>query len=123
MMSVDDVKYEQPPPMSRPELEESFRSGSGERVRDALISAFYTEEGSWVQDWCLKLVTHSESVARSGVAKVLGNIAVVRRDQVDLMRCLDAVKKLTKDSDERVRIVARDALEDVFHAIKLNGGS
>ena len=118
-MSDSELKYEQPLPMSRRELEESFRSDSGERVRDALISAFYTEEGCWVQDWCLRLVDHPDSIARYGVAVVLGNIAIVRGNDIDLMKCLEAVEKLSSDPEERVKVAAGDALLDVLHAIKL----
>lgn len=123
MICERNLKYEQPPPMSRPELEVAFQCGLGEKVRDALISAFYNEESRWVQDWCFRLVEHSDSIARYGVALVLGNIAVVHRDEVDLMKCLEAVERLTADADEGVRTAAKDSLDDVLHAIKLRGVS
>jgi hypothetical protein len=53
--------------MSRAELEEGFRSGNGEKIRDALISAFYSEKGEWVQGWCLKFSDHPDPIARYGV--------------------------------------------------------
>lgn len=109
--------------MSRVELEEAFRSDSGETVRLALISAFYTEVAPWVQGWCMKLIDHPDSIARHGVALVLGNMVAVRSNEVDLMKCLEAVQKLIGDADEQVRIAAQDSLDDVLHAIKLRGVS
>ena|SRR5580704_11378473 len=117
------MKYEQPPPMSRRELEEAFRSGNGKRVRDALISAAYTEEGSWVANWCLSFVHHSDAMARSAAALVIGRVAISSRQTVDLPKCLDAVRSLTADSVEEVRTNAKDALDDVVHAIRLKSAS
>jgi hypothetical protein len=117
------VRYEQPPQMTRGELEEALRSGNGERVRDALISAFYSEKGEWIQSWCLKLSNHPDPTARYGVAVVLGNNAVVHRGEIDLLKSLEAVQKLGADSEERVRAAAKDSLGDVLHAINLKGTS
>jgi hypothetical protein len=86
--------------MARAELEEEFRSSDGERVRDALLSAFYSEKAEWVQSWCLELCTHHDPIARYGVAVVLGNNAVVHRDEIDLVKCLEAVEKLGGDLEE-----------------------
>jgi hypothetical protein len=109
--------------MNRGELEEAFLSGSGERVRDALISAFYSEKAEWIQGWCLRLSNHPDPIVRYGVAVVLGNIAVLHRSELDLVKCLEAVEKLSGDLEERVRFAAKDSLGDVLHAIKLNGTS
>jgi hypothetical protein len=109
--------------MSQAELEEAFGSGNGERIRDALISAFYSQKGEWVQGWCLKLSDHPDPIARYGVAVVLGNNAIVHRSEIDLMKCLEAVEKLGGDLEERVRAAAKDSLGDILHAIKLKGTS
>ena len=109
--------------MSRTELEEAFGSGNGERIRDALISAFYSEKGEWVQDWCLRLSDHQDPIARYGVAVVLGNIAVLHRRELDLVKCLEAVEKLSCDPEERVRPAAKDSLSDVLRAISIKGAS
>ena len=117
------MRYEQPPQMTRLELEKAFQSTDGKEVRDALISAFYSEEGKWVQGWCLKLIGHPDASARYGVAVVLGNIAVVHRCDVNLLKCLEAVEGLGCDPEESVRIAARDSLDDVLHPIRLQGTS
>jgi hypothetical protein len=70
------MKYEQPPPMSRGELEKAFRGNSGEGIRDALISAWYSEDARWLFAWCLKLVGDKRSIVRYGVGVVLGHIAI-----------------------------------------------
>jgi hypothetical protein len=109
--------------MTRAELEEVFRSGDGGKIRNALISAFYSEKSEWVQGWCLTLIDHPDPIARYGVAVVLGNNAVVHRDEIDLLKSLEAVEKLGADSEEGVRVAARDSLGDILHAIKLKGTS
>ena len=109
--------------MTQAELEEAFLSGNGQRVRDGLISAFYSEKGEWVQGWCLKLSDHPDPIARYGVAVVLGNNAIVHRDEINLVKCLEAVEKLGGDLEERVRAAAKDSLGEVLHAIKLKGTS
>ena len=109
--------------MSRQELEQAFGSGSGERVRDALISAFHTEDPSWVVQWCLRFVGHPEWPIRREAAIVLGNVAVVHHKQIDLSKCLGAVERLVVDQSEEVRSVAKEAMDDVLHAIRLKGVS
>ena len=109
--------------MSRGELEKAFSGNSGERIRDALISASYSEDASWVLDWCVKLAGDERSIARYGVAVVLGHIAIDGRREVDLMRCLEAAERLISDADEATRLAARDSLDDVLHAIRLQGTS
>ena len=66
------MKYEQPRAMSRSELEKAFRGKDGERIREALISASYSEDASWLLDSCLKLAGDERSVVRQGVALVVG---------------------------------------------------
>jgi hypothetical protein len=39
------------------------------------------------------------------------------------MMCLEAVEKLTKDPDDATRRAAQDSLDDVLHAIRLQGAS
>jgi hypothetical protein len=109
--------------MTRAELEEAFGSGNGEKIRDALISASYSEEGEWVHGWCLKLSDHPDPIARCGAAVVLGNNAIAHRGEVNLVKSLEAVEKLGGDLEERVRAAAKDSLGDVLHAIKLKGTS
>jgi hypothetical protein len=77
------------------------------------------KEGTVVADWCLSFVSHSDALARSAAALVLGHIAISSRQTIDLPKCLDAVRLLTADSVEEVRNDANDALEDVVHAIRL----
>jgi hypothetical protein len=117
------VRFEQPPQMTRAELEEALRGGNGEKIRDALISASCSEKGEWVQSWCVRLSNHSDPTARYGAAVVLGNNAVVHFREIDLLKSLEAVEKLSADPEERVRVAATDSLGDVLHAIKLKGTS
>jgi len=117
------MKYEQPPEMSREELEAAFQSGNGERIRGALISASYSEEGNWLAGWCMQFVDHPEWEARQGAAMVLGYVAIAHRRTVELSRCLGAVERLTADPQEEVKVAAKDAVDDLVHAMRLNGVS
>ena len=113
------MEYEQPRSISRGELEKAFRGNDGERIREALISASYSEDASWLVDLCLKLAGDERSVVRQGVALVLGHIAIDHRGEVDLKRCLEAAERLTGDPDEATRMAALDSVDDVLHAIRL----
>jgi hypothetical protein len=113
------MEYEQPRSISRGELEKAFRGNDGERIREALISASYSEDASWLVDSCLKLAGDERSVVRQGVALVLGYIAIDPRGEVDLKRCLEAAERLTDDPDEATRMAALDSVDDVLHAIRL----
>jgi hypothetical protein len=119
----DDLKYGHPPQMSRQELEEAFQSDDGERIGSALIGALCTESGSWILDWCLKLVGHNDGIARYSTALALGAIAMKPESEVDLSKCREGAEKLCGDPDEAVRAAAREALEDVIYAAKLKGVS
>jgi hypothetical protein len=44
--------------MTPAELEREFASGDGERIELALISAFYSEDANWLQEWCWRFVDH-----------------------------------------------------------------
>ena len=44
-----DLIYQQPPEMSRKQLEAEFATDDPERILHALIAAFYTEPPQWVE--------------------------------------------------------------------------
>ena len=113
------LKYEQPRRLFRQELENIFLGGDGQEIGSALRSAFYSEDANWVLGWCLKFVGHREGIARKSAIQVLGNISVLGRSKVDLSVCHLVAEKLCDDPVEEVRIAAKDALEDIQHAITL----
>lgn len=114
------MSYEQPPPMTRAELEREFASGDGERIKLALISAFCSEDANWLQEWCLRFVDHPSNSARYGAAIVLGNVSSVHALEIDLLKSFHALEKLKADADEQVRIAADDRVHDVLHLIRLH---
>jgi hypothetical protein len=117
------MKYEQPSAMSRQELEAAFQSGNGVRIRVAMISASYMEEGNWMAERSLRFVSHPDWTVRQGVAMVLGHVAITHGRSVDLSKCLEAVEKLAADQLEEVKVAARDTVDDVLQAMRLNGVS
>jgi hypothetical protein len=117
------MKYEQPPSISRQEMEAAFCGGDGQAVRDALISAFYSEPGRWLARWSVKVADHEDWQARYRAAIVLGNLAVVKRSELDLMKCLATVEKLAADTQKEVRQAASVSLGCLQNAIRKDGVS
>ena len=117
------MKYEQPPAMSRQELETAFQSGNGMRIREALISASYTEEGNWLASWCFRLVDHPAWEARHGAVMILGHLAIAQHRALELSKCLEVAERLKADPQEEVKASAGDAVDDVVQAMRLNNAS
>jgi hypothetical protein len=105
--------YEQPPRMSREELEAEFASNDPERILHALIAASYTEPPEWVQEKCFKFATHPGEPARRGAAIVIGSIAFVH-GPINFARAVATLEELRQDAD--VKMHAEDSLELVLHA-------
>jgi hypothetical protein len=108
-----DLIYEQPPEMSREELEAEFASNDPERILHALVAASDTEPPEWVQEWCFKFATHSGEAARRGAAMVLGSIALVY-GPINFVRAVETLEELRKDP--ALKMHAEDSLEYVLHA-------
>ncbi|HKN25597.1 MAG TPA: hypothetical protein VJX72_12185 [Candidatus Acidoferrum sp.] len=47
----------------------------------------------------------------------------MKRTELDLMKCLEIVEKLTADKQGDVRQAASDSLDDLLHAIRRKGVS
>jgi hypothetical protein len=109
--------------MSRSEIESAFGSEDGEKISAALISSVYTESGPRILDWCLKFIEHPNGVVRYCAVQVLGIIAIIHWNEIDLGKCREAIEKTCGDPDQEVRIAAQDALEDVQNAMKLREAS
>ena len=109
------LKYEQPLLMSHSELEQELASGNGERIANALLSAFYSENPEWVQKSCLRFAAHPDNQVRRNVAVVLGNVSHVYASEIDLNVSLETLQKLNTDNDASVRVASEDAIEGVLH--------
>jgi hypothetical protein len=115
------MKYEQPPRMSRAEMNQELASGDGDRIFTALLSAFYSEDCAWLESQCLRFIDSPASAARRAAALVLGNLAGVYGQKIDLMKACDVLQKLLADPDESVRTTASDSLTDTMDKLKLFG--
>lgn len=109
----NNLIYEQPPEMSREELEAEFASNDPERILRALIAASYTEPPEWVQEKCFKFATHSGEPARRGAAIVLGSIALVH-GPINFVRVVATLEELRREA--ALKMHADDSLELVLHA-------
>ena len=69
---------------------------------------------------CLRFLTSSSPAARRGAAEVLGNLAGVNGDRIDLVRAHEALQKLSGDADEGVLSAVNDGLDDVLHSLRLH---
>jgi hypothetical protein len=106
--------------MTLSELEREFGSGDGERIQEALLSAFYSRNCVWVESRCLHFLGSASAAARRGAAMVLGNLARVYGQRIDLANAHDALLRLSKDADKGVRAAVSDSLDTVMHRLRLH---
>jgi hypothetical protein len=112
------MKYEQPPHFSDLELQDEFTSGNPERIAQALLSAFYSQEPSWIEARCLEYATAESAVVRRMVAIVLGNISNTAAEYVRLDRMVNALSILANDPDRSVRAQADDSLSVALEMLR-----
>lgn len=62
------LRYEQPPKMSRCEIESELASDDADRIFRALLAASYTEPAAWVEEQCFKFAAHPMEMARRTAA-------------------------------------------------------
>lgn len=105
--------YEQPPELSRSELEAEFASDDPERILNALIAAFYTESADDLENWCYTFASHPGEAARRGAAIVLGNTASVYGLR-DVARAVSVLERLRQEPT--LKMYAEDSLEYVLHS-------
>lgn len=109
------LRYEQPPKLSRCEIEMELASGDPDRIFRALLAASYTEPAAWVEEQCFKFAAHPKEMARRAAAIVLGNIAFVHGPS-DLTRVLHTLHEL--QNEPALSTVAEESLMFVRHAAR-----
>src|SRR5664280_1608288 len=108
-----ELVYQQPPRMSRSELEAEFATDDPDRILNALVAAFYTEPPDWVETHCYMFARHSGVAARNGVAIVLGSIGTCHRLS-DLSRAVAVLEALRHDPNPMVKMNAQDSMDWVL---------
>src|SRR5664279_5761200 len=88
-----ELVYQQPPRMSRSELEAEFATDDPDRILNALVAAFYTEPPDWVETHCYMFARHSGVAARNGVAIVLGSIGTCHRLSLSLIHISEPTRR------------------------------
>jgi hypothetical protein len=114
------MKGEQPPKMTLAQLEREFGSGDGKRIETALWTAFHSRNCVWVESRCLHFLGSAIPAARRGAATVLGNLAALYGDRIDLINAHEALLRLSKDPDKAVRTAVSDSLAEVMHRLRLH---
>jgi hypothetical protein len=114
------MKQKRPPQMTLQELEREFGSDDGKRIQAALLSAFYSRNCVWVESRCLHFLGSASAAARRAAAQVLGNLAGVYGERIDLVNAHEALLRLSKDADKGVRAAVSDSLDIVMHRLKLH---
>jgi hypothetical protein len=108
---VDEFRYVQIEPMTRAEVEASFQSGDPRLIERALIAiGLYDEDGEWVQDTCLRFLSHFDQGVVCAACTSLGHTARVNR-RIDHSRVLPALRQL--QANPAFAVHAQDAIEDI----------
>jgi hypothetical protein len=106
-----DVRYEDPPALSRQQLESEFDSNCPGRIADALISAaLYDPDWRWVQDWCVRFAEHADTEVRRVAITSIGHLARLH-DTLDLSRVLPLLE--AKSNDSAIQGTVEDTLSDI----------
>jgi hypothetical protein len=112
------MEYEELQPINRDDAETELASSDWQRISVALTRlALHDSDAQWLQHVLLRHLRHEHSWVRGVAAMGLGHVARLHR-QLDLDKCLPALKILLVDPDKTVRGKAEDALDDIRMYVK-----
>lgn len=107
------MHYEELQPISRLDAATELGSSDWERISVALVRlALNDPDPEWLQETLLRYIDHQHYWVRGVAAMCLGHVARLHR-QLDLDRCLPAIRRLQKDPNSDTRSHANDALDDI----------
>jgi hypothetical protein len=105
------VKYVEPEPRTRAELEADLNSGDVETIATALLSAALHDEcRTYVETRVIRFLQHEEPSVRGVAALAAGHFARIHR-QLSTATIVPLIEVLLGDT--RTRGKAEDALEDI----------
>jgi len=105
------MQYEEIAPLPRSVLLLRLESGSSDEIAHALVSAaFHEPDWTWVQDWCIRLVDHSDGNVQRVAITCLGHLARIHHT-LDLGRVLPLLH--VKIEGNELRGTVEDALSDI----------
>jgi hypothetical protein len=108
---VEEFRYVQIEPMTHSEAEASFRSDDPRLIERALIAiGLYDTDGEWVQEICLRFLSHADKGVVCAACTSLGHTARVNR-HIDRSRVIPALRRL--QSNPAFAVHVGDALEDI----------
>lgn len=111
------MKYHEPLPMSRPEVEAAIESGNQTAITEALLSAaFYESDWRWVQGLCLRFLDHTDPVVRWYAACCISHIARIH-EVLDLDLVLPKLFSLKTDAE--IGQFIEEVLEDIRQWIRV----
>jgi hypothetical protein len=113
---MSDLKYEPVAKLPRDVTVRDLSSDDPERISAALYSAtYYDPDWRWVQDECLRFLTHENLLVRWTAATCLGDLAMFH-ETLDLARVLPALLEACKD--QSIRDPAEVSISFIKHAVK-----
>src|SRR5437016_4264327 len=108
--------YEEIAPVPRSEAEAHLRSGDPEVVAKTLIAlGLHDEDRRWVQQQCLRFLSHDTEVVVSAAILSLGHTARVNRS-IDKEVVIPALRAVACDPRYAGRV--QDALDDIDIFVK-----
>src|SRR5437763_5749578 len=108
---MKNLRYEEPQPISRAEIEVALRSQEDHVAASALIRmGLHEQDWQWAEGICLPTLSDSRKQVRIASLIALGHLARLHH-RLHLETVIPAVRKLLDDPD--CRGIAEDTLEDI----------
>jgi hypothetical protein len=108
---MKNLRYEEPQPISRTEIEAALRSQEDQVTASALIRmGLHEQDWQWAEGVCLTALSDGRRQVRIASLTALGHLARLHH-RLHLETVIPAIRKLLNDPDYRG--VAEDTLEDI----------
>jgi len=112
------MRYEAIEPRNKEEVESAISRNDADELPHAVLSAaLYTDDPTWAEDVCFRLVKHEHSNVRGNAILGFGHIARIHR-RLDEGRVKPLLEAALRDESDYVRGQADAAADDVVSFLK-----